>query len=66
MSAHISIDDRVTIICPACDEQIPVPIEVELEEDDQGMSIVATPDTADLWAHMWTHGIRPNTEPEEL
>lgn len=42
--------------CPECHEVIPVPLVLSIGEPlDGDLPIDVEPDTADLWAHTWTH-----------
>lgn len=45
------------IECPECGEVIPVPLTMRMGEVvDGSVTINVESDTADLWAHAWTHG----------
>ncbi len=42
--------------CPECGEVIDIPIDVELNVDDNGVQrLNAEPYMGNLWAHAWTH-----------
>ena len=49
----------VLIQCPACPTAVSVPVNcytVNMGRAHEGEArLVCEPDTADLWAHMWTH-----------
>lgn len=49
----------IGIVCPVCEETIPVPIECEIENGENAWlgtaTLNCTPDMSDLWAHMWGH-----------
>ena len=51
------------IACPECLTAIEVPVTAHIKESDDrdGFVLECTPDTAHLWAHMWTHteGVEP-------
>lgn len=63
--AHMETRDRTVtvhvgtaqIICPVCDEQIPVPVSARVDDtnEDGATTLVCQPDMTDLWAHMWVH-----------
>jgi hypothetical protein len=53
--------EALGIQCPACPEIIPVPVTARIVDGEfahLGMAqLEVEPDTADLWAHMWTHTV---------
>lgn len=56
----MTINDQLAIECPECHIQVMVPIVVTLKGGMTREAFIDTqPDLADLWAHMWTHGVRP-------
>lgn len=56
MSSQIIIDDRVAILCPECQTQMPVSIVVTVAGEPGDQTVIPEADLSDVWAHMWTHG----------
>ena len=62
MANTMTINDQLAIECPECHIQVMVPIVVTLRGGMTRDAFLETvPDMADLWAHMWTHNVRPDT-----
>lgn len=57
----MSADDNVlvgtvTVQCPACDVQLPIPVTAHLSQvNRQQQELVCNPDMSDVWAHAFTH-----------
>ena len=47
----------ITVTCPECPAELPVPVTAHLEADeDTGMQhLVCDPDMTDVWAHHFVH-----------
>lgn len=54
-------DTQTQVICPVCEEEVIIPIEVEIQDAEfayLGMAVmVCTPDVSQLTAHMFSHQI---------
>ena len=47
---------RLQVECPECGQVIPVPLVLLIGDPVDGdVPVEVEPDTADLWAHAWTH-----------
>lgn len=56
----------IAIQCPVCPVIVDVAITCTIVDGERAheghASLVCTPDTADLWAHMWTHDVAAPTK----
>jgi hypothetical protein len=53
--AKIPAHRTAHVECPECAEVIPVPLTITLRAEGTELVANVTSDTADLWAHAWTH-----------
>ena len=58
MSADIVDVGIVTVTCPECDVDLPIPVTALLEPnaDNGRQHLVCDPDMTDVWAHYFIHG----------